>query len=108
MTANTTGEELRDYIAREFYFGEQFQTHENSYTKLHPDSQREVDSLMNEVHKLINQQVLQALEKVKSNLLQLKELKENRDDKGVLWGSYDVVDVDDIKSAIEEIEKEYK
>ena len=55
---------------------------------------------------IIRTEKLKLLAEVKSSLTQLKELKENRDDKGVLWGSYDVVDLDDIREVLTELEAE--
>ena len=55
---------------------------------------------------LIRTEKLKLLAAVKSDLLQRKELKENRDDKGVLWGSYDVVDIDDIREVLTKLEAE--
>lgn len=80
------------------------------YSKL---SDREKASDMEQVDRywplvlsFIRTEKLKLLAEVKSSLTQLKELKENRDDKGVLWGSYDVVDLDDIREVLTELEAE--
>ena len=62
--------------------------------------------IMRFVNDFIRTEKLKLLAEVKSSLTQLKELKENRDDKGVLWGSYDVVDLDDIREVLTKLEAE--
>ena len=56
--------------------------------------------------RLIRTEKLKLLAEVRSNLLEMRELKENRDDKGILWGSYDVVDLDDIQGLLTKLEAE--
>ena len=58
------------------------------------------------VQALIRTEKLKLLAEVRSNLLEMRELKENRDDKGILWGSYDVVDLDDIQGLLTKLEAE--
>ena len=55
---------------------------------------------------IIRTEKLKLLAEVRSNLLEMRELKENRDDKGILWGSYDVVDLDDIQGLLTKLEAE--
>ena len=58
------------------------------------------------IQKLIRTEKLKLLAEVRSNLLEMRELKENRDNKGILWGSYDVVDLDDIQGLLTKLEAE--
>ena len=55
---------------------------------------------------VIRTEKLKLLAEVRSNLLEMRELKENRDNKGILWGSYDVVDLDDIREVLNKLEAE--
>ena len=58
------------------------------------------------VQSAIRTEKLKLLAEVRSNLLEMRELKENRDNKGILWGSYDVVDLDDIQGLLTKLEAE--
>ena len=58
------------------------------------------------IQDLLRTEKLKLLAEVKSSLTRMKELKENRDNKGVLWGSYDVVDLDDIREVLNKLEAE--
>ena len=58
------------------------------------------------IEAIIRTEKLKLLAEVRSNLLEMRELKENRDNKGILWGSYDVVDLDDIQGLLTKLEAE--